>query len=76
MQPFDVDIFNPVQKRWQKVTDECVQQRITIDRYNDILIYTKGTRDVMTKELIQKAFEKTGLYPITYPHSAGFRTGK
>jgi len=64
MQPLDVIIFNPVQKRWQRITDDCVLQRVTIDRYNVIPLYVKGTREVMTTDLIQKAFEKTGLYPV------------
>jgi len=64
MQPLDVVIFNPVQKRWQRITDNCVQERVTIDRYNVIPLYVNGTREVMTKELVQKAFEKTGLYPV------------
>ena len=28
--------------------------------------YIKSTRDVMTKKLIKKAFEKTGLHPINW----------
>ncbi|KAF8148035.1 hypothetical protein B0H34DRAFT_679959 [Crassisporium funariophilum] len=41
-----------------------VLSRITINRFTVIPAYVWGTRAAMTKELITKAFEHTGLYPV------------
>ena len=36
----------------------------TINHFNIIPAYIYGTRAALTKELIAKSFEKTGLYPV------------
>ena len=44
--------------------EKCVKEGKPINRFTLIPEYIKGTRGVMTKELIMKAFERTGLYPV------------
>ena len=63
-QPLDVVLFAHVERKWQEVCNKCIKDRITINRYNVIPLYVRGTQGAMTKELIKVAFEKTGIYPI------------
>ena len=63
-QPLDVVVFASVERGWQEVCDKCVKEGKPINRFTLIPEYIKGTRGAMTKELIIKAFERTGLYPV------------
>ena len=63
-QPLDVVVFASVERGWQEVCDRCVKEGKPINRFTLIPEYIKGTRGAMTKELIKKAFERTGLYPV------------
>ena len=64
MQPLDVLVLAQVERSWQAVCDEAMKKKIPINRFTVIPAYIRGTRAAMTKEIIQKAFEKTGIYPI------------
>ncbi|KAH9015544.1 hypothetical protein EDB85DRAFT_1898662 [Lactarius pseudohatsudake] len=63
-QPLDVLIFAAVERRWQDVCMEFLKTGAPINRFTVIPAYLRGTRDALTKELIARAFEKTGLYPV------------
>ncbi|KAH9007832.1 hypothetical protein EDB85DRAFT_1901722 [Lactarius pseudohatsudake] len=43
---------------------EFLKTGAPINRFTVIPAYLQGTRDALTKELIARAFEKTGLYPV------------
>jgi hypothetical protein len=64
MQPLDVAVFSQVERRWQVVCDEAIKKKTPINRFTVIPAYVRGTRAAITKELIQKAFKKTGIYPV------------
>lgn len=64
MQPLDVAVFCQVEHRWQAVCDEAIKKRTPINRFTVIPAYVRGTRAAITPELIKKAFEKTGIYPV------------
>ena len=63
-QPLGVMIFSGVEHKWQGVCDGHLQAEIPINCFTVIPAYIHGTQGTMTKELIAKAFEKTGLYPV------------
>jgi hypothetical protein len=63
-QPLDVVVFASVERGWQEVCDICVKEGKPINCFTLIPEYIRGTRGAMTKELIMKAFERTGLYPV------------
>ena len=64
IQPLDVAVFSQVEQRWQAVCDEAIKNKIPINRFTVIPAYVHGTWRAMTKELIKKAFKKTGIYPV------------
>jgi hypothetical protein len=63
IQPLDVGVFSSVQRAWTKHCDKRLADGIEIDRYNFIHEYM-AIHHVITPELIQKAFKKTGIYPL------------
>ena len=63
-QPLDVLVFSAVERQWQKICSEYLENGMPMNRLTVIPAYIQSTRDVMTKELITKAFEKTGLHPV------------
>jgi hypothetical protein len=63
-QPLDVLVFSAIERRWQDICTASVKNGNPINRYTVIPTYVRGTRDVMTKNLITRAFEKTGIYPV------------
>lgn len=63
-QPLDVLVFAAVEQRWQEICAEYLKKGKPMNRLTVIPAYVEGTREAMTKGLIMKAFQKTGLYPV------------
>jgi hypothetical protein len=63
LQPLDVGVFSSVQRQWSKHCDERLAQGVHITRFNFIPEYL-ATCPAITRSLIQKAFAKTGIYPL------------
>ena len=63
-QPLDVLVFSAVERRWQEICADYLEKGKPMNRHTVIPAYIQGTWEVMTKELIAKAFEKTGLHPV------------
>ena len=64
MQPLDVLVLSQVERRWQDVCNKAIKKKTTINWFIVIPAYIHSTWVAMTKELIKKAFKKTGIYPI------------
>ena len=62
-QPLDVGVFACLQRAWTNHCDKRLSEGVEINRYNFIHEYIT-IHDVITPELVQKAFKKTGLYPL------------
>ena len=65
-QPLDVLIFAAVERRWQATCADQAVRSILINRFTVIPTYIEATQSAMTPQLIAKAFEKTGLYPVDH----------
>ncbi|KIK33586.1 hypothetical protein CY34DRAFT_99332, partial [Suillus luteus UH-Slu-Lm8-n1] len=63
IQPLDVSVFSSIQHAWIKHCDKCLANGVEIDHYNFIHKYM-AIHHIITPELIQKAFKKTGIYPL------------
>jgi len=63
IQPLDVGVFSSVQRAWTKHCDKQLANGVEIDCYNFIHKYM-AIHHVITPELIQKVFKKTGIYPL------------
>jgi hypothetical protein len=63
-QPLDVLVFSAVERKWQEICAEYLEKGMPMNRLTVIPAYIQSTRSAMTKDLIAKAFEKTGLYPV------------
>lgn len=63
-QPLNVLVFSAVEQQWQKICSKYLKNGMPMNRLTVIPAYIQSTWDVMTKELIKKAFEKTGLHPV------------
>ena len=64
LQPLDVVVFSPIGRGWRDHCDTQLHRGITINQYNVIPEYLQVHQKCLTKELIEKAFEKTGIYPV------------
>jgi hypothetical protein len=51
-------LLSGVGRKWQEVCDNYLQENTPIDRFTIIPAYVRGTREVFTKELAEKAFKK------------------
>ena len=60
-QPLDVLVFSAVERKWQEICAEYLEKGMPMNRLTVIPAYIQSTRSAMTKDLIAKAFEKTGL---------------
>ncbi|RXW20379.1 hypothetical protein EST38_g5483 [Candolleomyces aberdarensis] len=63
-QPLDVVVFSRVQRRWTAHADDCTFRNNEITKSNVIHEYLAMREDAVSPELIRKAFEKTGIYPL------------
>lgn len=63
LQPLDVLVFSSIQRAWKDHADQCLSKGIKINRYTLIPQYMHIRRQ-LKPELIRKAFEKTGIYPV------------
>src|SRR6266704_6813228 len=63
-QPLDVVVFSGIDHKWRGICDSYLQQNKPINHFTVIPAYVQSTCEVFTKELIAKAFKKTGLYPV------------
>ena len=63
LQSLDVGIFSLVQRQWSKHCNERLAQGVRITCFNFIPEYL-ATHPAITHSLIQKAFAKTGIYPL------------
>lgn len=63
LQPLDVGVFASVQYKWSRHCDERLAQGVRINRFNFIPEYLAIHR-TLTPSLVQKAFAKTGIYPL------------
>ena len=63
LQPLDVGVFSSVQCQRSKHCDEHLAQGVCIDCFNFIPEYL-ATHHALTCSLVQKAFIKTGIYPL------------
>ena len=57
-------VFSVVECRWQAACADYATKGVTINWFTVIPAYIHATQSVMTPNLIAKAFEKTGLYPV------------
>jgi DDE superfamily endonuclease len=64
LQPLDVLIFAAVQRAWQRSCDEAIKSGTVINRSSVIPIYISSTHDVITKQLVAKAFKMASLFPV------------
>ena len=64
-QPLDVVVFSSIEHKWQEVCSCCIKKKTPINRFTVIPEYVQGTQGAMSVDLIAKAFEKTGIYPVT-----------
>jgi hypothetical protein len=65
-QPLDVVIFSSVEHAWQDICEKYLHEGTQINHFTTIPAYICGTHKAMSKNLITKAFEKTGLYPVNH----------
>lgn len=63
LQPLDVGVFSSVQRKWSRHCDERLAQGVQINRFNFIPEYLAIHR-TLCPSLVQKAFAKTGIYPL------------
>jgi hypothetical protein len=63
-QPLDMLVFSAVELRWQAACVDQATRGIPINRFTVIPTYIQATRSAIMPQLIAKAFEKTGLYPV------------
>jgi hypothetical protein len=63
-QPLNVLVFSAVKHGWQSACADYAAKGMLINRFTVIPAYVHATRHMMTPNLIAKAFEKTGIYPV------------
>lgn len=64
LQPLDVVVFAQVQRHWSNHCDNCVIQRVQMDRYNIIQEYMEIRPRAMTAKILHSAFSTTGIFPF------------
>jgi hypothetical protein len=64
LQPLDVGIFGPLQRRWQERCDEVISDTGNEINKSEFIREYMGVRDkVFTRELIQSAWKTSGIWP-------------
>jgi hypothetical protein len=65
LQPLDVGIFGPLQRKWQGRCDEVITATNAEIPRNEFVKEYMGIRNaVFTEELIKSAWKKAGMYPL------------
>ena len=68
LQPLDVGIFGPLQRKWQARCDDIISETNTdVPRSQFIKEYMGVCDEVFTAELIKSAWKKSGMWPLD-PH--------
>ena len=57
-------VFSAIEQKWQEICAEYLEKGMPMNCLTVIPAYIQSTCSAMTKDLIAKAFEKTGLYPV------------
>lgn len=64
LQPLDVGVFGPLQRKWQERCDDIITETNTeVPRSRFVAEYMNVRNGVFTKELIQNAWKKAGAWP-------------
>ena len=63
LQPLDVGVFSTIQRKWSRHCDEHLAQGVCINCFNFIPEYLT-IHHTIYPSLVQKAFSKTGIYPL------------
>jgi len=65
LQPLDVGVFGPLQRKWQERCDEIISETNTeVPRSQFVKQYMDVRNEVFTPELIQSAWKKAGIWPM------------
>lgn len=65
LQPLDVGIFGPLQRKWQDRCDEVISEtNAEIPRSQFVKEYMDVRNEVFTEELIKSAWKKAGIWPL------------
>ncbi|KIO19766.1 hypothetical protein M407DRAFT_49660, partial [Tulasnella calospora MUT 4182] len=65
MQGLDVVVFASLKQHWQAVRDQRERETgLGVWKEDFILLYTAARTATLTPEIIKKAFQKTGAYPV------------
>lgn len=65
LQPLDVGIFGPLQRKWQERCDEIISETNTeVPRSKFVKEYMDVRNKVFTSELIKSAWKKAGMWPL------------
>ena len=65
LQPLDVGIFGPLQRKWQERCDEIISETNTeVPRSHFVKEYMGVHNKVFTLDLVQSAWKKSGIWPL------------
>jgi hypothetical protein len=65
LQPLDIGVFRPLQRAWQARCVEVLQERnVEVTQREFLREYLGVCNKVFTPNLIQKAFERSGIHPL------------
>ena len=65
LQPLDVGVFGPLQRKWQERCDEIISETNTeVPRSQFVKQYMDVRNEVFTPELIRSAWKKAGIWPM------------
>ncbi|KAG2009463.1 hypothetical protein CC2G_015312 [Coprinopsis cinerea AmutBmut pab1-1] len=63
MQPLDVVVFSPLQRKWKAHVDNLAAKGYRLTRYSLVNEYLAIRATTVTPDLIKESFRKTGIYP-------------
>ena len=65
LQPLDVGIFGPLQRKWQERCDDIISEtNMEVPRSRFVKEYMDVRNKVFTPDLIQSAWKKAGMWPM------------